>query len=53
MNRLEDWFDLQIWFLLQFYYWPHYVIGKQDEWKEWASFSLNGVKAYNICNPYR
>ncbi len=53
MKMTEDWLDLQVWFFLQLYYWPHYVIGKQDDWKEWASMSLNGFKSYNICKPYR
>lgn len=42
-------FDLFVWSMLQWYYWPHYIIGKQDEWKDWVGSSLNGWRHYTIC----
>ena len=54
-NPIEDyygqWFDLGIWFMLQSHYMPNYIIGKQDEWKDWVGSSLNGWKTFNICKP--
>lgn len=41
--------DLYVWFWLQGWFMPHYVIGKQDEWKDWVGCSLNGWKHFNIC----
>jgi hypothetical protein len=48
---LNNIFDLNVWFMLQLFYWPHYVIGKQDEWQKWSKISLNGIKGFNICKP--
>jgi hypothetical protein len=41
--------DLAVWTYLQTYFFPFYVISKQDEWSEWAKISLNGLKPINIC----
>ena len=46
-----DVMDLYVWFWLQGWFMPHYIIGKQDEWKKWSNVSLNGVKAWSICRP--
>jgi len=51
-NKIEEVLDLQIWCFLQAWFMPYYIIGKQDEWKKWASVSLNGIKSYNLCKPY-
>lgn len=48
---LEEILDLPVWFFLQAWYWPYYVIGKQDQWREWMPVSLNGIKSFNICRP--
>lgn len=38
--------------MLNLYFAPYYVIGKSDEVGEWvSSFSTNGMKWANICNP--
>jgi hypothetical protein len=44
-------FDFQVWLFLQWYYMPHYLIGKQDEWKRWTNISLNGILSSNLCKP--
>lgn len=45
----NDVMDLYAWFWLQAWFMPHYVIGKQDDWKDWVGSSLNGWKHFNIC----
>ncbi len=44
-------FDLGTWFMLQYCYMPHYIIGKQDEWQDWVGSSLNGwgPNKFSIC----
>lgn len=51
MPHVEKFLDFQVWLFLQWYYMPHYVIGKQDQWKEWAGSSLNGWRSSNLCKP--
>lgn len=48
MNR---YFDLYVWFMVQGHFFPHYLIGKQDEWKDWVGSSTNGwgPNAFSIC----
>lgn len=48
---ISRWFDLGLWFMLQYHFMPNYIIGKQDEWKDWVGVSLNGWKPNNfsIC----
>ena len=48
-NSLDQTFDLYVWFGFQIWFMPFYVLGKQDEWKEWVGSSLNGWKVMNIC----
>ncbi len=48
-DYIGQWFDLCIWMMLQYHYMPNYMIGKQDEWKEWVGSSLNGWRHYSIC----
>lgn len=50
-DQIGHWFDLGVWFMLQYYYMPHYLIGKQDEWSNWVGSSLNGwgPNAFSIC----
>jgi hypothetical protein len=50
-HRADALMDLYVWFFIQAWFMPHYIISKQDDWKEWVGFSLNGRKAGNICNP--
>jgi len=51
-TMIDRYFDLCVWFWLQGYFMPFYIIGKQDEWGQWISTSsLNGIKG-NICRPY-
>jgi hypothetical protein len=50
-NTVEHMLDLYAWFWLQAWFMPHYIIGKQDTWKEWVGSSLNGWKVGNICRP--
>jgi hypothetical protein len=47
----NDIIDLYVWFLVQGWFMPHYVIGKQDEWKEWVGSSTNGwgPNSFSIC----
>jgi hypothetical protein len=49
IDQFNVMFDLYVWFFLQTWYMPNYVIGKQDEWKDWVGSSLNGWKSFNIC----
>lgn len=49
--RNETIVDLYAWFWLQAWFMPYYVIGKQDQWKEWANSSLNGWRISNMCKP--
>jgi len=51
-NKIEEALDLQMWFLLQAYFMPYYIIGKQDEWKTWTNLTLNGARWSNLCKPY-
>jgi len=44
-------FDFNVWLFLQWYYMPAYMLGKQDEWKEWVGVSLNGWRGSNFCKP--
>lgn len=48
-NPFEEAMNLYAWFWLQGWFMPYYVIGKQDEWKDWVGSSLNGWKHYSIC----
>ncbi len=48
-DYIGQWFDLYVWMMLQYHYMPNYMIGKQDEWKEWVGSSLNGWRHYSIC----
>jgi hypothetical protein len=48
-NPAEQIMDMYVWFWLQGWFMPYYVIGKQDEWKDWVGSSLNGWKHFNIC----
>ena len=50
-ESVGQWFDLGLWFMLQYHYWPHYVIGKQDAWRDWVGSSLNGwgPNTFSIC----
>jgi hypothetical protein len=41
--------DLYTWFWIQAWFSPYYVIGKQDEWKDWVGSSLDGWHHYSIC----
>lgn len=50
-NIPDNIFDFQVWLMLQMYYWPHYLISKQDEWRDWVGFSLNGWRTSNLCKP--
>lgn len=43
--------DLYVWFWLQGWFMPFYVIGKQDEWKDWVGSTLNGWRVSNLCKP--
>jgi hypothetical protein len=43
--------DMYAWMFVQAWFMPYYVIGKQDEWKQWVGSSLNGWKTGNICKP--
>jgi hypothetical protein len=47
----NDVMDLYMWFWLQAWFMPHYIIGKQDQWKEWTNSSLNGWRVSNLCKP--
>jgi hypothetical protein len=51
MINYNNMLDFPVWMFLQWYYMPHYVIGKQDEWKQWANVSLNGWRVSNLCKP--
>ena len=51
MPHFEKFLDFQVWLFLQYYYMPNYVMGKQDEWKQWATSSLNGFRISNLCKP--
>jgi hypothetical protein len=44
-------FDFQVWLFVQWYYMPHYVIGKQDDWQNWTNTTLNGWRVSNLCKP--
>ena len=51
-NPFETMLDIYSWFWLQAWFMPYYVIGKQDEWKDYFhGVTLNGVKSFNICRP--
>ena len=43
--------DMYAWLWLQAWFMPHYVIGKQDEWKDWVGSTLNGWRVSNLCKP--
>lgn len=47
----NDLFDFNVWLILQWHYMPAYLIGKQDEWKDWVGSSLNGWRVSNLCKP--
>lgn len=32
---LGKYVDLGVWFAVECYFIPNYIIGKQDEWKDW------------------
>jgi hypothetical protein len=51
-NKIEEALNLQVWFFLQAWFMPYYIIGKQDEWKGWAHTTLNGWRGSNLCKPY-
>jgi hypothetical protein len=49
---LENLMDFNVWLFLQWYYAPMTMLGKGSEIDQWiASFSPNGMKAFNICKP--
>jgi hypothetical protein len=48
-NLPNEVMDLYAWFWLQAWFMPHYIIGKQDNWKDWTNSSLNGWKSFSIC----
>jgi len=48
-NPWESWFDLQVLFFVDLWFSPYYVLGKQDEWKEWTNTTLNGWCLPNLC----
>ena len=50
-NPIDRMIDLYAWFWLQAWFMPHYVIGKQDEWKDWVGSTLNGWRVSNLCKP--
>ena len=43
--------DLYAWMFVQAWFMPYYMIGKQDEWKQWTNVSLNGWRMSNLCKP--
>ena len=47
----NDLMDLYMWFWLQAWFMPHYIIGKQDQWKDWTNSTLNGWRVSNLCKP--
>ena len=51
VQQANNLMDMYAWFWLQAWFMPHYVIGKQDEWKDWVGSSLNGWRVGNICKP--
>ena len=51
-NPFDTILDMYGWFWLQGWFMPYYVIGKQDEWKDYfTSVTLNGLKPINLCRP--
>lgn len=52
-EQIGKWFDLYVWFILQNHYVPNYIIGKQDEWKEWVGSNLSswGPNSFSIYRP--
>ena len=47
INKLIDY---NVWIFLQYYYLPMRIIAKGDDVDQFISqFSLNGIKAFNIC----
>ena len=50
-NPWEAWFDLQVLLFVDLWFHPYYVLGKQDEWKEWTNTTLNGWYFPNLCKP--
>jgi hypothetical protein len=51
LQQANNFMDLYAWMFVQAWFMPHYMIGKQDEWKQWVGSSLNGWKTGNICKP--
>jgi hypothetical protein len=44
--------DFYAWMFVQTWFMPYYLIGKQDEWKEYFhGVTLNGIKSSNLCRP--
>ncbi len=50
-NPVEQVLDFYTWLWLQGWFMPYYVIGKQDEWKDWVGSTLNGWRVSNLCKP--
>jgi hypothetical protein len=51
---IDWWFDYTVWLMLQFKFMtPAKMIAHNDEMEKFLkTFSLNGVKSFNICKPY-
>jgi hypothetical protein len=54
INPYTLWFDYQVWLMLQMKFMtPAYMIAKNNDAQEFMKqFSLNGIKASNLCKPY-
>jgi hypothetical protein len=48
------WFDYQVWLMLQMKFMtPAYMMSNNDDMQAFLKqFSLNGIKASNLCKPY-
>ena len=53
INPYTLWFDYQVWLMLQMKFMtPAYMIAKNNDVQEFMKqFSLNGIKASNLCKP--
>lgn len=49
IDPFSDLFDLNVWLMLQVYFWPNYAIGQQDQWRNWIGSNLNGWKQFSLC----
>ena len=48
-NPIDQLMDMYTWFWIQGWFMPYYIIGKQDEWKDWVGSSLDGWGINSIC----